>query len=180
MPTAAVTTSLAQISEYLWGVTILQQNSFGNGSINSGRDTVLYMERKALEYGNAQGLDDLSGVNNYVYSLIGAKLQLANEVYSSGSGGVVPSPSGGITGYVPYPINITVQLSQVGYTTLSALVPSDWVGLVLFTECTMNQSVFQLNAQFTYNIINGQFDFSISGYYPQAGDKFSCNAYKVI
>lgn len=180
MPTAAVTTSLAQISQELWSSTIIKESAFGNGSINKNRDIVLYMERKALEYGNAQSLDDVSGVNNYVYSLIGSKLQLANEVYSSGSGGVVPTPSGGITGYVPYPINIVVQLSQTGSTTLSALVPSDWVGLVLFTECTINQSVYQLNAQFTYNIISGQFDFALSGYYPQAGDTFSCNAYKAV
>lgn len=178
MPTAQVTNSLADISEYLWSVTIAKENAFRNGSINNGRNIVLYMENKSLSYALAQGLDT-TGIDGYVYALIGAKLQQAYEVYSSGSGGVVPSPSGGgIVGYTPYPINITVDVSQTGGMTLSALVPSDWVGLLLFTECTINQSVYQLNSGFTYNVVTGQFNFSLSSYYPQPGDKFTCNAFK--
>lgn len=179
MPTASVTTSLAQITQYLYTVQINKDNAFGNSSINTGRDVILYAERKALQYAIDQSLVTTS--NNYVYALIGAKLQLANEVYSSGSAGIAVTASGGVTGYVPYPINITVQQSQTGSTTLSALTPSDWVGLVLFTECTIDQSVLQLNANFTYNVLTGQFDFALnSNYYPQAAAKFSCNAYKAI
>ena len=93
MPTASTTTSLAQISQYLWTVDIAKKNAFSNGSINNGRDVIMYAERKALEYGNSQSLTGLQGVTNYVYSLIGAKLQQANEILVTGSGGIIVNPS---------------------------------------------------------------------------------------
>lgn len=125
--------------------------------------------------------ENIIGVTGYVYSLIGSKLQLANQIYSNGSGGIVPPASGGgITGYTPFPINIIVTAGQAGSMTLNALVPSDWAGLVLFTQCTLNQSQLGLNVQFTYNIITATFDFSLYNYTIQEGDSFICNAFKAI
>ena len=167
MPTASVTTSLAQISQYLWSNSILKANSFQNGSINNGRDVIMYAERKALQYGNAQGLSDLSGVNNYVYALIGAQLQLANQVYSNGSGGVVPSPSGGGGGLTPYPINVVISAGQSGLMTLT---DSAWIGLQDINQVVINQSVFQVGTGFTFNTLIGQFSFALSSYTLQQGD----------
>ena len=95
MPSNSTVNDLATISEYLWSVQIAKDNAFSGNSINNGRNIVLYAERKALEYGIDQSLSGLDTVANYVYSLIGAKLPLANQVLVSGSGGIIPSPSGG-------------------------------------------------------------------------------------
>ena len=95
MATPTNTTYLARISQFLWGVTIAQERAFKGGSINAGRDLVLYMERKALEYGVAQSLSGLTGVSNYVYSLIGGKVNLANQILINSSGGVLVNPTTG-------------------------------------------------------------------------------------
>ena len=95
MPSNPTVQDLAAISGYLWTSQIAQDNAFAGGSINNGRNTALYMERKALDYGIDESLSGLQGVGNLVYSLCGAKLQLANQVLANGSGGVVPIPSGG-------------------------------------------------------------------------------------
>ena len=61
------------------------------------------MERKAVEYGNEQNLDGIQGVSNYVYTLLGAELQRANEVLEAGSGGgIIVNPSTGVSTFVPY------------------------------------------------------------------------------
>lgn len=54
MPTTSNIIALAKVTQYLWSVSILKDNAFRNGSINNGRDIVIYMESKALEYGNDQ------------------------------------------------------------------------------------------------------------------------------
>jgi hypothetical protein len=54
MPAAPYTIAIAEISQYLYSVSILKDNAFRNGSINNGRDIVIYMERKALEWGYGQ------------------------------------------------------------------------------------------------------------------------------
>jgi hypothetical protein len=95
MPTNAIVNTLATISQYLWSNTILEENAFRGKSINSGRDTLLYLQRKALEYGIAQNLSGVTGVANYVYALIGAKVNLANTIYLNGSGGQIVNPTTG-------------------------------------------------------------------------------------
>lgn len=180
MPTAATTTALAQISEYLWVVQIGKDNAFNSGSINNGRDTVLYMERKALQYGIDQSLSGLTGVNNYVYSLIGAKLQLANQVLANGSGGVVPTPSGGGGAYNPYPIYITLVSGNISGTTIKALTQPDWYGLSGFAYAFINNNQFALDTNFTYNILTGIFDFALTPYTPQVGDIFTVQAFKAV
>lgn len=65
MPTAATTQSLAQISQYLWVVDVLKSASFQGGSININKPMILYMERKALEWGVSQ-LSVKVDTNNYL------------------------------------------------------------------------------------------------------------------
>jgi len=179
MATSAVVNAYADICQYLYTAQIAKDNAFNNGSLNNGRDVLLMVQNFALEYGINESKAGLLGVTENVYRLCGAKLNEAQEIYSSGSAGVVVSPTSGSGSYVPYPIAIVVQASQVGAQTLSALVPSDWIGLLLFTECTINQSILQINSQFTYSVITGQFNFSLYGYSPQTGDVFTCDAFKL-
>lgn len=103
MATTATTISLAEICQYLYTVSDYKQSVFFNGTIDPRRNMQLYMERKALEYGNEQSLDDLQGTTNYVYTLLGAQLQRANEILQTGSsGGIIVNPSTGVASLVPY------------------------------------------------------------------------------
>lgn len=103
MATPTTTISLAKICEYLYTVKGLQQSVFFNGQVDPRRNVQLYMERKALEYGNSQSLDELQGVTNYVYTLLGAQLQTANEILQSGSsGGIIVNPSTGVASLTFY------------------------------------------------------------------------------
>jgi hypothetical protein len=102
MPSNTTVQDLAEISQYLWTSQIAQDNAFSGGSINNGRNIALYNQRKALDYGLQQSLSGVTGVATMVYSLCGAKLQLANQVLSAGSGGVVPNPSGGSSSLAAY------------------------------------------------------------------------------
>lgn len=178
MATPSTITALADISQYLWTYDIARSNSFYNGTnnMNEGRDIVLLVENAALEWGIENDLDGLQGVANDVYRLCGAKLQEAQEILSTGTGGIVVPPSSGGGVLTPYPINIEVQPSQAGGSTLSALVPTDWVGLIGVVECTIDQNILQLNSQFSYNEITGVFDFSLYGLTITAGMKFTVNS----
>lgn len=86
--------SIAKISEYLWNDTISKGNFFG-GNIDPHKARQLYMERKALEYGQNNSLNVL-GVANYVYALCGQNVQLANNILQAGGvGGNVIVGGGG-------------------------------------------------------------------------------------
>lgn len=103
MATPSTTISLAKICEYLYTANGLKQSLFFNGQIDPRRNIQLYMERKAVEYGNSQNLDGIQGVSNYVYTLLGAELQKANEILESGSsGGIIVNPSTGVSTLVNY------------------------------------------------------------------------------
>jgi hypothetical protein len=103
MPTPSTTISLAKICEYLYTANGLKQGLFFNGQVDPRRNIQLYMERKAVEYGNSQNLDGIQGVSNYVYTLLGAELQKANEILESGSsGGIIVNPSTGVSTLVNY------------------------------------------------------------------------------
>ncbi len=109
MPTPTTTISLAEICEYLYTVNGLKQSIFFNGQVDPRRNIQLYMERKALEYGNEQSLDGLQGASNYVYSLLGAELQKANEILQSGSGGgIIVNPSTGVSTLIFYEDDFTI------------------------------------------------------------------------
>lgn len=167
MPSTATTISLAEICQYLYTVSDYKQSVFFNGTIDPRRNMQLYMERKALEYGNDQSLEGLTGATNYVYTLLGAQLQRANEILSAGSGGIVVPPSSGGGGLTPFPINVTISAGQAGVSTLQ---DSDWIGLQDINQVVINQSVYQSGYQFTFSSITGTFDFSLSGYILQEGD----------
>ena len=103
MATPSTTISLAKICEYLYTANGLTQSLFFNGQIDPRRNVQLYMERKAVEYGNSQNLSGIQGVSNYVYTLLGAELQRANEVLEAGSGGgIIVNPSTGVSTFVNY------------------------------------------------------------------------------
>lgn len=185
MATAVTTYSLDQISQYLWTVSNAQSNSLSNGanSMNNGRDIVLMIEGAALNYGIEQNLSGLQGVTNDVYRLCGSKLQQANEILATGSGGVVPTPSG--TGsYEPYPLYIPITGS--GFAGLTFYQSDDLIGLTGLTTLSIINTVFQLNVSFTFNTMTGTINFDLSGttgnvYTLQNGDIITANGtYKIV
>lgn len=98
MTTPQDTVALAEISQYLWGQSISQDNSFANGSLNTGRDQLLYMQRKSVQYAINQNLPYIDGVAKNLYHLCGAKLQEAFYILNNGSsGGTVTPPVTGNT-----------------------------------------------------------------------------------
>lgn len=109
MATPTTTISLAKICEYLYTTNGLKQSVFFNGQVDDRRNLQLYMERKAIEYGNEQNLQGLQGATNYVYTLLGAELQKSNEILQSGSGGgIIVNPSTGVASLVYYDNNFVV------------------------------------------------------------------------
>jgi hypothetical protein len=110
MATPAEVISLAKISEYLWNDTIPKESAFFGGTIDPRKAIQLYMEWKALQYGNDQNLTNgtgttaipLQGVANYVYALCGAKIGVANEILNNGSSGGSVVPGGGGQGVREY------------------------------------------------------------------------------
>ena len=122
MATPAEVISLAKISEYLWNDAIPKESAFFGGTIDPRKATQLYMEWKALEYGNNQNITNgtgdnpqpLQGVANYVYALCGAKLALANQILVAGGGGgsVVPGGGGlGVREYSKFAVQGTASIS---------------------------------------------------------------------
>lgn len=120
---------------------------------------------------NAQ---NIIGVGNYVYSLLGAKLQLANQILANGSGGVVPSPSGN-TFISPYSIDITISAGQSGVSTYQS---DDLIGISNLVELVVNNQPFQLTSGFTYNSAQGLITFV--SYTLQTSDQITGNAYKTV
>lgn len=110
MATPAEVISLAKISEFLWNNSIPKEKVFFNGTIDPRKAIQLYMEWKALEYGNDQNLENgtgdnpqtLQGVANYVYALCGAKIGIAQEILANGSSGGNVVPGGGGQGVREY------------------------------------------------------------------------------
>lgn len=90
------TISLGHISQYLWSDQLLKDNAFRNGSINNNRDIFLYIQNKALIYGNNQSLSGIQGVKNAQYHLCGAKLQLASQILNNGTTGGSVNPTTGL------------------------------------------------------------------------------------
>lgn len=123
MATPSITNSLAKVSQYLWSVDIATKRAFCGGTINNGKDIIMYLERKALEYGIDNSLSNIQGVSQYVYSLIGGKLQLANQAYSSGSGGIIVNPSTGTSTlsslYIQFVVGDIGALLVAGSTTFT-------------------------------------------------------------
>jgi len=171
MSSPNTTQSLALISQYLYTVQIGQDKAFNGGTIYTNRDTVLYMQRKALDYGINQLLSGLQGVANNVFALIGGKLQLANEILVSGGGGIIVPPSGNSgAGLTPFPINVTISSGEAGSSILQS---NSWKGLQDVNTVVINQSILQKDAQFQFNSVTGSFDFTLYGYILQVNDVVS-------
>jgi hypothetical protein len=168
---SVVTNSLAKICQYLVGNQSEIQQTLFNGSINNNTAMILYMERKGVEYGIAQNLDDLQQNTNYLYSLLGGNLNQANNILTGGGGGInagsIQNSNGGLT---PYPINLEISAGQAGVSTISN--PS-WVGLAYINSAVINSVVYQESVGFTFNSATGSFDFTLSGYVFQEGDDFN-------
>jgi hypothetical protein len=144
------TTSIAEISQYLWNDAIPKQNVFFNGSIDPRKAQQLYMERKALQYGINQSLSGLPGTSNYVYALCGAKLQLAIEILGTGQGGgsIIPGGGGNFSVY-EYTTNavensLTVYFPEaVGKRCINAFRQGNNIGAILTSGVpTGNQVVW--------------------------------------
>lgn len=127
--------NIAKISEYLWNDTIAKEGGLFGGTIDPRKATQLYMEWKALEYGNNQNITNgtgttpqtLQGVANYVYALCGAKVALANEIFANGSGGgsVVPGGGGqGVREYSKFAVEGTASISFPEATNTTLLYAS--------------------------------------------------------
>lgn len=86
--------SIAKISQYLWNESI-SKIGFFNNNIDPYKARQLYMERKALEYGQNNSLN-VEGFTNYVYALCGQNVQVANNILQAGGvGGNVIVGGGG-------------------------------------------------------------------------------------
>ena len=102
MSSPAETISLAKISQYLWDEAIAKEDGMFGGTVDPRKAIQLYMEVKALEYGNTNNLDNVLGVSNYVYALCGSKLPIAKNILQVGGGGGTIVPSGGGYGVREY------------------------------------------------------------------------------
>ena len=183
MATNTQVNGYAKICQYLYQVDTLKKSAFNGGGLDNVHAKALYLVRKAFDWGLDQSISTVSEINPSLYSLCGAKLQKAISIYSGGSGGVVPSPSG--TGaYQPAYIDYTVSGMASPNTTITSLTYSDWEGLQGLTELSVNQQVFQLNVGFTFNSAQGEIEFDLSPgnvYYPQNGDVITANGlYKIV
>ena len=131
MPTPSEVISIAKISQYLWNDTIPKENGFMGGTIDPRKAIQLYMEWKALQYGNDQNIENgtgttpiaLQGVANYVFALCGAKVGVAQDILNNGSSGgsVVPGGGGqGVREYSKFAVEGTASItfSEAVNTTL--------------------------------------------------------------
>jgi len=169
--TSVVTNSLAKICQYLVANNNATRAGMFNGAINEKMPTILYMERKALEFGIQQNLTGLQGAANYLYSLLGGELNKANNILTNGGGGINVSAVANSSGALqPYNINVVITAGQAGVSTLSNAA---WVGLSYINTVVINGANYQNGIGFTFNQTTGTFDFSLSGYVLQEDDDLS-------
>lgn len=142
--------SLAEISQYLWNAAIPKQRQFFNGTIDPRKPQQLYLARTALQYGVAQNLSGIPGLTNYVYSLCGAQLAIAEQILGSGGGGgnVIPGGGGNFSVY-EYSTNavagsFTVYFPQaIGKRCINAFRQGNNIGTILTSGTpTGNQVVW--------------------------------------
>jgi hypothetical protein len=131
MATPAEVINIAKVSEYLWNDAIPKENALFGGTIDPKKAIQLYMEWKALNFGNSQNITNgtgtnpapLQGVANYVYALCGAKLAIANNIIAAGGSGGSVVPGGGGTGVREYSAfatagTITISFAEAVNSTL--------------------------------------------------------------
>lgn len=112
---------------------------------------------------------NINAVSTYVYSLLGSKLQLANQILSNGSGGIVPTPSGGGSSTGQYVSIVVLSLSSSQITGSHTITDAAWKGLTqLSPTMTLNDGQMTNGVDYNYSILNGSFTFFT--YFPQVGD----------
>ena len=128
----------------------------------------LYIAYQSIQDINTDNSSDstLTNTNDFLYALCGGYAFQAENILGLGGGGIVATTAGN-TGLTPFPISYTVTLAENGQ---SYIQNSDWIGLQDINMVVIGQNVFQYGSQFTFNPINGKFDFSIYPYYVQTGD----------
>lgn len=153
--------NIAKISEYLWNDTIAKESGLFGGSIDPRKATQLYMEWKALQYGNEQninGAQAVQGVANYVYALCGAKVALATQILAvGGTGGtVVPGGGGlGVREYSKFAVEGTASVSfpdAVNTTLLMASRGGVDVGTILTSGTPTGNQVLWTSATGTLTV----------------------------
>ena len=153
--------NLAKISEYLWNDAIAKEDGLFGGTIDPRKARQLYMEWKALEYGNAQninGAQAVQGVANYVYALCGAKIALANQILDNGGGGssVIPGGGGqGVREYSKFAVEGTASISfpeAVNATILYASRGGIDVGTILTSGTPTGNQVLWTSATGTLTV----------------------------
>jgi hypothetical protein len=109
---------------------------------------------------------DLTAMSNQLFAMCGGYAFEAQRVLNLGGGGIVATTPAG-SGLTPFPISHVVTVGESGSMTISSTA---WVGLEDINQVVINQSVFQVGYQFTFNPLSGVFDFSLTGYTLQTGD----------
>jgi len=181
MATNTQVNGYAKICQYLYQVDTLKKNAFNGGGLDNVHAKALYLVRKAFDWGIDQNISTVSEINPSLYSLCGAKLQKSIAIYSGGSGGVVPSPSGSGS-YEPYTLYHVVTAGEAGQTSISN---TDWEGIQGFVNLIINQNPpFELNTSFTFNSAQGLINLDLSPgniYTLQEGDKLTSQGlYKIV
>lgn len=183
MATNTQVNGYAKICQYLYQVDTLKKSAFNGGGLDNVHAKALYLVRKAFDWGLDQSISTVSEINPSLYSLCGTKLQQGIAIYSGGSGGVVPSPSGSGS-YQPSYIDYTVSGLDNPNITVTSLQNDDWKGLMGLTTLAVDQQVFQLNVGFTFSPVNGTINFDLSPgniYYPQNNSVITANGlFKIV
>ncbi len=174
MPLSVATIiDVAKVSQYL------ADNAIAMGQEpNKQLANILYIERKTIEwaYNFIPDNEFLTKNANYLYAMCGAYAIKALGIIGSGSGGVVPNPSGGNTSTYYYPINVTLDGSEISGATITKL---EWRNLVqLSPTMTLNDTQFTYSVDYSYNILNGTFTFF--SYNPQVSDVIGTFGFKPI
>lgn len=89
MPTNSTTIALAKITQYLWSTQILKERAFQNGSINNGRDIVIYMENGSLVYGQSQNITEVNAVGTITVDTLGNTGDIINVTVNDPDLGVI-------------------------------------------------------------------------------------------
>lgn len=160
MPTPAQVIDINNVSGYL------AANEVSKGILFSPYNdpklpSMLYLEGKALIWGNQYGASGLQGVANYVYALDGAFGLTATAIISGGGGGSV-SPVTPPTGNAPEPIYLTISpVSSPFSSVISSATLTSFIGYNLvvtrggFTQYPINNG----GTYYSWNRITGLFQW---------------------
>jgi hypothetical protein len=129
--------SIAKISQYLWNESI-SKIGFFNNNIDPYKARQLYMERKALEYGQNNSLN-VEGFTNYVYALCGQNVQVANNILQAGGVGGNVIVGGGGYGVREYSKFATPSATTIIYKCNIVVCKSWWY------RCRNNSFIWNTN-----------------------------------